>query len=230
MTPKLTVRSFSDDQFILDKVFYSNAYMLKGMKNVETQPVIVDIGAHCGYFTFAALALGAKKIYAFEPFIENYKILLPNIEAAEFGKIIPYNFGVYTAEGVLPFAYPEVEKAHYRFSDINIDVKGESDNHHMGVCLTLDYILNKIIREDVDILKINIGYAEKEILFGSKLLALRVNNICLECDTIVAQELIEGMKSKGFVDSFVQVGIEEEQHRSIVILSKTKCSDLFAIG
>ena len=78
MTPNIHIRSFTDDQYWLDKVFYSNSYRLKGSKDIQNGPIIVDIGAHCGFFTFTSLALGAKKVYAVEPFIENFKMLLKN--------------------------------------------------------------------------------------------------------------------------------------------------------
>ena len=76
MTPEITTRSFTNDQAIFEKVFFDNIYKLKGEK--DSNKIFVDIGAHAGFFAFAALSLGARKVYCFEPFVDSYKVLLEN--------------------------------------------------------------------------------------------------------------------------------------------------------
>src|SRR5438045_1610892 len=84
MTPELTIRSFTNDQYHLDKVFYANSYNIKGFKDLHKKPTIVDIGSHCGYFTFAALALGAEKVFAFEILPDNHRVFLKNVSDSDF--------------------------------------------------------------------------------------------------------------------------------------------------
>jgi FkbM family methyltransferase len=227
MTPKLTIRSFSNDQYVLDKVFYSNFYRLKGIKEPELQPTVIDIGAHAGFFTFAALSLGAKKVHAIEPYVDNFKILIDNIESSD--NVIPYNFGVYTENTILHFAQPDlIDGSYYDFA--NISINSVTPMMYHWPCHDLDTILGKIIKEKADILKINIGYAELDIIKSSESLSENVSNICIQTSESpeVVKEFVSVMGKKGYIDSFVQK-IPEEENLFLVILSKDKCSTYFNI-
>ena len=45
MTPEISLRTFTDDQYVLDKVFYANNYRLKQLPEKE-KVTVVDIGSH----------------------------------------------------------------------------------------------------------------------------------------------------------------------------------------
>lgn len=181
MTPQLVIRSFTNDQYILDKVFYSNFYRIRAFPEGEYKPVIVDLGAHCGYFTFAALAAGAKRVYAFEPFTPNYKVLLQNVGANNIGMAVTYQLGVYVAPAALTFGYPQlIEKNFFDFSNIHSDVNVSSAEFCKCCVLPLDVLLEHYVGEHVDILKMSIGYGEMAILEASSLLANRVSHMCGE--------------------------------------------------
>ncbi len=49
-----------------------------------TGSVIVDVGAHTGAYTLAALASGAKNVVSFEPYLMNYSRLIMNLRANGF--------------------------------------------------------------------------------------------------------------------------------------------------
>lgn len=232
MTPTLTIRSFTNDQYILDKVFYSNFYRLKGLKDANKKPVVVDLGAHCGYFTFAAVSLGAEKVYAFEIHPENYKILLKNTSHPSLSdKVKSFNFGVYTKFDILEFKDGDlVDKLYLNWADLVLaPTKEEAD--YSRPAFTLDFILEKFVTENVDILKLNIGYAEIEILSGSKLIETRVDNICLEIkeDILKINDLINTMKTKGFKYSSISK-VSEEDGAYVILFSKSKCEDTFSIN
>jgi FkbM family methyltransferase len=229
MLPTLSIRSFSNDQYLLDKVFYANHYRLKGFKEGENQPVVLDIGAHAGYFTFAAVSLGAKKVFAIEIHPDNYRALAENTaHGSVVEKVIPLNFGVYTENCTLTFAGGGmVDGIYYDFSEIRLDVV-TSPMYHMPA-FTLDRILSEYVRENIDILKLNIGYAETDILLGSKLIDSRVKAICLESgdDAIKLNDFIKKMKEKGFKDSLIHKIPEEE--KTLILLARDKVEQFFNI-
>lgn len=228
MTPELTLRSFSDDQYVLDKVFYSNSYRLLPFDSSKNSTVI-DIGAHCGYFVFAAHILGAKKIYAFEPFLDNFRILIKNTE--QFPRtILNHQIGVYPESTNVKFCYPKPNTTKtLNFSKIGIDE--ENSDYHVAPCVTLDEILAEYVKEDtIEILKINIGYAEDTILMGSNLIGKKVENICGEVD-LTEQTVVtfrDKMAAKGYVDAYF-IRNPEEPERFGFVMSRTKCEKFFKV-
>lgn len=228
MTPKISIRSFSNDQYILDKVFYANFYRLKGIREPEKQPTVVDIGAHCGYFTFTALALGAKRVYAFEPFIENLKVLCENSHNNGMGEVLIHQLGVNISDSNLNFAYPERQKNGNFFNFSEIDVNAVNAKKLCPCpCLTLDKILTHYVFDDVDILKINIGYNESEILLGSKIIETKVKNICGE--VTITDDKVDKFKAdmlaKGFINSLIEKSPDD--NRSFFIFSKVNLDEYF---
>lgn len=230
MTPILKIRSFTNDQYCLDKVFYTNFYRLKGVKETEKKPVVLDLGAHCGYFTFTALSLGAKKVYAFEPFTPNYKMLLANIGDNPIGEVIPYQLGVYVAPVALTLNYPELtNKSYFNFASIGVNTNSTVTDFCTACVLPLDTILEKYVGEQVDILKLNIGYAEIEILRSSNLLKQRVSNICGEIS--LRDEGIKGafkstLASQGFIETAL-TPVEGEEDKFLFHGSKTSLKEMF---
>ena len=229
MTPKLAIRTFSNDQYVLDKIFYSNFYKLKGFKDTDRRPVVVDIGAHCGYFTFAALALGAKKVYAFEPFTPNYKMLIQNVSDNTIGQVIPYQLGVYVAALCLTFNYPQLtNNSFFDFATIGVDANVDSTEFCKCCVLPLDTLLEHYIGEQVDILKINIGYAEGQVLAASNLLTQRVANICgeLSTDTDGKEKFKQLLLTKGFRDVEFSEVVGEE-NKFLFHASRTDRKEMF---
>ena len=227
MTPELTIRLFSNDQYCLDKVFYSNFYRLKPREDKE-QNVVVDIGAHCGYFAFAAMSMGAKRIYCFEPFIDNFRILSKNTEQSEAGVIIPHQLGVYPISSNLKFFYPTYGEGKF-FDFSNIEIDKTEGKYHTSPCISLDEILQEYVQEDVvDILKINMGYAEGEVLMSSHTLNRKVNAICGEIfsDKEGIQEFKSIMEKKGYTDSYFST-VSEEEGKFVFLLAKDKCDKYF---
>ncbi len=181
MTPKLTTRSFSNDNYFVDNVFFNNYYKFKGEKN--SNRVVVDIGSHIGTFSFTALLLGAKKIYSFEPFVDNFALLLENTYNNHFvGRVTPHQVGVYTEKTLGLFSTPEfINDIYFDFASVGLVSKDK--NYYPCSCVTLDDILETYCYgESIDVLKINIGYAEKEILLNSVVLTKNVKSICGEVE------------------------------------------------
>lgn len=204
MTPEIVTRSFSNDQYVFDNVFFNNVYKIKGEK--DSTKVFLDIGAHAGYFAFSALTLGARKVYALEPFVDSFKILLQNCYNPNFiGKFTPYQVGVYTEKRIGKFSIPKLmDGVYFDINSVGLCINDEED-YYPCYCVTLDEILeNYCYKEKIDVLKINIGYAEKEILLGSKFLYENVDAVCGEI-SLNEEEFLKfktSVADKGFINCF----------------------------
>jgi len=228
MTPEITTRSFTNDQAIFEKVFFDNIYKLKGEK--DSNKIFVDIGAHAGFFAFAALSLGARKVYCFEPFVDSYKVLLQNCYNYYFvGRVTPYQLGVYTNKRLEKFSIPKlIDSIYFDMASVGISIE-EEENYYPCECSTLDEILKEYCyNEKIDVLKINIGYAEKEILLSSKVIEENVDSICGQIN-IENEELMNFKKAmgiKGFVNSFFS---SSENERKVFWFSKSELNKNFTI-
>lgn len=88
------VREDSNDQQIMDEIRIKNQYLSRGMGVFKDGDIVIDIGAHIGFFSVECAIRGGK-IIAYEPFPENYKLLVKNIKVNGLkGKIIPYKKAV----------------------------------------------------------------------------------------------------------------------------------------
>lgn len=62
---------------------------------------VVDVGANFGYFTLLALSLGCK-VYAFEPDLKNFNLLLLNFQLNDYSNYVAYNMPA-GVSGSVPF-------------------------------------------------------------------------------------------------------------------------------
>lgn len=228
MTPEIITRSFTNDQYVFDNVFFNNSYKIKGEK--EKEKIFLDLGAHAGYFSFSALTLGARKVYACEPFVDSFKILLQNCYTPHFaGKFTPYQIGVYTERKISKFTIPKlVDGIFFDTNSIGLCVDEEED-HYPSFCVTLDDILkNYCYNEKIDVLKINLGYAEKEILFNSELLQENVDSVCGEVSLNEENffSFKKEMAIKGFINCFSS---PEKEGRIKFWVSKVNLTDNFIL-
>lgn len=70
-------RSFTQDGTAYDEVVSDNEYRLP--KKFSPDDVIIDVGAHIGFFSLACLGRGAKHIEAYEPDYDNFELLKENV-------------------------------------------------------------------------------------------------------------------------------------------------------
>jgi FkbM family methyltransferase len=229
MTPEIVQRSFSNDDQIFRETFFDNQYKLKGHK--EHGPIIANIGAGPGFFDFTALTLGAGKIYSFEPHVDNFNILLKNCYNAHFaGRVTPYLAGVYVNEIIGKFSRPNlIDNIFFDFDNIGLCTKLEEDFYPCK-CFTLDTILeNYCFNEHIDILKLVIGYAEKEILLGSTKLSENVQSVVgmIEATEEQVLEFKKQMSIRKFVNFYSLP--PDEKGRVLFWGSKDSLSEHFVI-
>lgn len=229
MTPEIITRSFTNDQSVFSKIFFDNLYKIKGEK--DSDKIFLDIGAHAGYFAFTALSLGARKVYCIEPFVDSFKILLENCYNYYFvGRITPYQVGVYTEQLIGKFSIPKlIDNVYFDMESIGLAENENEEDFYPCQCVTLDEVLKfYCYNEKIDVLKINIGYAEKEILLSSKLLSENVDSICGQV-SLNKDEFLNFKKEmaiRGFVNVFSN---EISDTRSIFWISKKPLSENFTL-
>ena len=146
---------------MLDDVFIKNQYDINE-GNIRGK-TIIDAGANTGFFCFMCVALGAKKIYAFEPVESTYQILSSNIKDNGLASVVvPVKKAVGDVNSTAKIK-------HYGSCDasasINLDRDWESKFVEEIEIVKIDDFLKG---ERVDFIKMDIeGYEEKAI-FGAK--------------------------------------------------------------
>lgn len=84
---KIKLRGGTMDKVAFDEVILNNEYRLPPrMDNY----VVIDVGAHCGYFALACLARGAKHVICVEPDRGNCEVLRDNV-ASYVGQVTLHN-------------------------------------------------------------------------------------------------------------------------------------------
>ncbi|MEI8012980.1 MAG: hypothetical protein WCI27_10985, partial [Candidatus Omnitrophota bacterium] len=65
----------ASDLMIISEVWHERAYCPEGF-NIDRDSTVIDLGAHIGAFAiFAAKQAAQGKIFAFEPYSSNYRLL-----------------------------------------------------------------------------------------------------------------------------------------------------------
>jgi len=215
MLPEITLRSHSSDQFLIDRVLYSNSYRIN---NFLPDSTIVDIGAHIGAFCINAQLRGAGKIYAFEPFQNNYEVLVKNLYQM-CRNYRSYKLGVSETSGFFPMADPDlINNTFYNTADVKISEKGNPEYF-----CRLDEILS-VIPEKIYLLKISTPNLI-EVLENSNKLFL-CENLCFELDSKEnSEEILEKIKRKG---AFLNCEtLRNSEHTTLYKFSKTELDVCF---
>ena len=205
LLPEITIRSHSSDQFVIDRVLYSNSYRLN---RFIPNCTVVDVGAHIGAFSISSIVHGASKVYAFEPSQFNYKVLVKNL--SEFSKdISTFQIGFDSISGFKAMSQPQtVGSAFVEFSNLTINAKGDGYKSDMAYFVNLDETLS-MIEDEIYLLKISAPGLEFKLLNESKTLSL-AKNLCFEtnCSSEEASGISDEIKRKGaFKDAiFEKVG------------------------
>lgn len=224
MTPIIHIRSYSTDQYYLDKIFYSNFYRLK---KLNSEASVLDVGAHCGYFVLTAIAAGYNKICAFEPYVENYRMLLKNTEIFS-DTVKTFQLGIYHSEDYVFFESPQINQS--QFLDYGILKLDNAQKNNASKTISLSQA-SKLVDGYIDLLKINIGY-EYDFVTNNEEAFSKINNICLEM-TYSPEEMkyIKGKLTElGFSDSLILELKEKERNFGfLAFFSKNKLDDVFNI-
>ena len=189
------IRPETNDFHIFEAVVWQNEYGLP--ERLSGDEVVIDIGAHIGSFTYAALMHGAARVYAFEAHPINYVVALKNLE--RFGeRAVCREFAVWRSDStgeklfndpLANYSKPNTGGFSVVYNDFGLAVQ----------TIALDEILleaSEGLSRPVHLLKIDCEGAEYPILFTSKYLAI-VKEICGEYHEIPKDIIPPRAKVKG---------------------------------
>jgi FkbM family methyltransferase len=165
----------SSDTYTYHSIILNQDYQFKTNK---TPQVIIDAGANIGLASiYFANQYPQAKVIAIEPETENFQLLKKNV--APYPNIIPLQAALWHTEGKVHlgvgigsqdgFMTEEIQ------SEINSgDILGEVES------LTIDSIMSTYDLEKIDILKVDIEGAEKEVFGSSQTWIDKVDSIVVE--------------------------------------------------
>lgn len=141
-------------------------------KNIKKGDIVLDIGAHIGYYTLIAAKIVGKKgkVYAFEPDTKNFSILQKNVEANGCANVVLINKAVSDSDSETKLFLDKNNTGDHRIY--------KSKDHYESIkinTLTLDRLFEK--NKHIDLIKIDIQGAEVKALLGAKELVKTNNNI-----------------------------------------------------
>lgn len=156
--------------------------------------VMLDVGAYCGSFSLRHRDR-FEKIYAFEPFPNNYQALVTNIALNHADEIVPVNFAASDKHGNV--------RLYLGTSGTQTLLPTASGAHIEVEAITLDDFATRtgIKVEDVRLIKIDVEGAELDVLRGAYSLLQGAPILVLEANTNdSAQKLREYLSEFDFVE------------------------------
>ncbi len=197
----LDFRSNRSQLNIFKEIYYHKVYDL-GFPSGVGNYVIIDIGAHYGYFSISASKkiLNQSVVYAIEASKDNFYHLCQNIQAAKVSNVIPLQMGIsgVTSDRML---YNAKSWNNSLFADY-LDQMQDGD---IVNCLSLADFFNDQKIQNVDFFKIDCEGAEHEILQNADINTLRkIKTISMEIHDMSHC----GWSSDMTMDILIQAGFE----------------------
>lgn len=195
--------SFQENQSqlsIFKEVFFHKAYELGFPRGVK-KTVIVDIGAHYGYFSiYAAKNAGiGSKVYAVEPSFDNIRQFERNIRKAKISNVLSFQNAIAGATFERPF-YTSKAANHSLFENYLAHMVSSKNVK----CLSLEDFMNQNEINHIDFLKIDCEGSEHEIIQNTSTRILtKIRTISMEIHDMRHcgydnEKTIEVLKNVGF--------------------------------
>lgn len=164
------------DQLVIDEVWNKQVYHFDSSLEDKDLITIIDLGAHIGVFsTFMAHKYENARIFSFEPFPDNYKLLQENIKRNGLNnQISTFNLAVSDSNQDL---------------ELHIDLQNSGGNsiyRKVGKaikvkCITLDEVFKNNKIDYCHVLKIDIEGAEYSVLYNTSSETLKkIGHIMME--------------------------------------------------
>lgn len=157
--PKL--RSSTIDSYLFYKIVHQNSYCLND--NLENF-IIIDVGAHIGSFSIAALDRGAEHVYAYEAHPDNFEICKENINRKHNSKSSIYNMAVWRSDKKETLYYGDLQE----YNTGQHSVMKENYKENKLKVISLDKVIQEVTKthgRKIDILKLDCEGSEYPILY-----------------------------------------------------------------
>ena len=123
--------------------------------------IVIDVGSNLGEFAIYCARLGAKRVYAFEPVTETFKILKKQIKINNLkGRVIPIKMALGNKN--------ETSKINFNMlGDLRANIDGSGSKSEAIKIIRLDYFCKKEEINKVDFIKIDVEGYEENVLKGA---------------------------------------------------------------
>ena len=140
-------------------------------ETVNPGMVVVDIGAHVGYYTLlAAKQVGPKgKVYSFEPEQDNHALLLKNIAMNGYDNVVVTQMAVSDRMGSSTLYLADLDSGRHSMYQHGLPERGSTPVN----TTTLDSFLASEEWPHIDLVKIDVEGAEVSVLDGMTILMER---------------------------------------------------------
>lgn len=185
------LRSKTNDRVIFNQIWLTKTYTPKGFE-IKGDDIVLDIGAHIGFFTVLAAKSAPKgKIYAFEPSEENFKLLEENTKINKLDNIELINRAVAKESGIREFALSADDPAGHAIP------YEETNRQKIQVqAVSLDNFLKKGDINEVNFLKMDCEGAEYEIFYNcSKETLNKIDKISMEYHDVDVKRTVTHIKN-----------------------------------
>jgi FkbM family methyltransferase len=180
---------------MIDEIWAYRKYDYFGYR-VSSGDVVVDIGANIGVFSlYAARIGGASRVYSFEPFPSNYKILSNNVEQNKLRNVTCVNQAVAGSRGLRTLRLSSADSGSHSL------VSGSSEHTIEVECCTLEDVFQRYSLTKIDYLKMDCEGAEYEILENAISRLQQIGRISMETHTTIGrkpEDLEKLLQSHGF--------------------------------
>ena len=165
---------------------------------------IIDVGANFGYHTLLFSKEVKQNVLAFEPQLQNFKLLEKNIKDNNITNVIPYNLacGDDNCDIQMPFIN-KTGKYKINMGDFTPNII----NDNTETTTTKSIILDEMdIKSQIDLIKIDVQGWEKKVLLGAynilrihkPILIVEFESFQLEKTNTTCQELFEFIKNNNY--------------------------------